>query len=72
MTHLSARTGTCEMCGAKLTHIIRLERINGDELPNVAPFSCPLCGHVGTLAGQAGQRIVNVDTKQYRNPLGRG
>jgi len=37
----------------------------------VAPFSCPQCGHAGTVAVQTGRRIVRVDTKPYLEPLGR-
>ena len=70
-TTTTARTGTCEKRGAKLIHILTLQDIDGDEPPNIAPFSCPKCAHCGTLATQIGRRIVGVQTKLYRSPLGR-
>jgi hypothetical protein len=66
-----ARTGRCEKCAAKHTHLLTLQAVDSEEAPNVAPFSCPACDHVGTLVCQAGHRIVTVQTRLYRDPLGR-
>ena len=71
-TTTAARTGICEKCQARLTHLLTLHSWDDqDEPPPVAPFSCPNCGHAGTVAVQTGRRIVRVDTKPYLEPRGR-
>ena len=71
-TTTTANTDVCQWCQAKLTHVLTLHVMDDlDEPPNRAPFSCPQCGHVGSVAVQIGRRIVRVDTKPYLDPLGR-
>src|SRR5438093_6482215 len=54
-TTTAARTGICEKCQARLTHLLTLHSWDDhDEPPPVAPFSCPNCGHAGTVAVQTG------------------
>ena len=70
-TTTSARTGICDKCGAKHTHVLTVQVLdNQDEHPNTVPFSCPQCGHAGTVAVQPGRRIVRVDTKPYLDSRG--
>ena len=71
-TTMTATTDTCHACQVKLTHVLTLHVLdNHNEPPTIAPFSCPECGHAGTVAAQTGRRIVRVDTKPYLQPLGR-
>ena len=70
-TTTTASTDVCQACLAKLTHVLTLEPLDNHDEPNMAPFSCAQCGHLGTVAVQAGHRIVKVETKAYLSPLGR-
>jgi hypothetical protein len=60
----AARTGICVKCRALLTYVLFLQALTGDRA-NPAPYSCPKCGHGGTLDAQPGQRIIRVETKLY-------
>jgi len=60
----AARTGICEKCQASLTYVLSLQALP-DGAANPAPYSCPKCGHAGTLKAQPGQRIVRVETRLY-------
>ena len=60
----AARTGICEKCQASHTYVLSVQAL-GDGAANRAPYSCPKCGHVGTLEGRPGQQIVRVKTKLY-------
>ena len=68
-TH-GARSGVCERCHAKYTLVITLEQVGDIAVTNLAPFTCPKCGHCGSVTAQAGQRIVKVETKAYSDMLG--
>jgi hypothetical protein len=69
-TTTTASTGVCQWCQAKLTHVLTVDVLDSqDEPPNRAPFSCPQCGHAGTVAVLAGRRIVRIDTRRYLDPL---
>ena len=71
-TTTSARTDICQQCGAKLTHLLTVHQLDDhDGPPSLAPYSCPSCGHAGTVAGQPGRRIVSVDTRPYLDWMGR-
>jgi hypothetical protein len=67
----ATRTGICDKCGAKHTHLLRLEVIELSAPPNLAPFSCPKCGQTGTLAAPMGHQIVGVRTTLHASLLGR-
>jgi len=58
----AARSGVCDQCGTRLTHFLGVEGAV-DESANLAPFSCPRCGHEGTLRSLPGQRILSVATR---------
>ncbi len=70
-TTTTASTDVCQWCQAKLTHVLIQVLDDHDEPPSRAAFSCPQCGHAGSIAVQTGRRIVRVDTKPYLDPLGR-
>ena len=62
----AVRTGMCDKCHASVVHILTLEPLTDSKGEvSTAPFSCPKCGHAGTLPSNAGERIVKVETKLY-------
>jgi len=60
----------CERCHAKYTLLITLEQVGDVGVTNLAPFTCPKCGHSSSVTAQVGQRIVKLETKPYSETLG--
>jgi hypothetical protein len=63
------RTGVCQSCLTKLTHVLVLEplerrRAQGDSIE----WRCPTCDEPGTIAGKASERIVGLQTNISRSP----
>ena len=63
----AARTGICEKCRASLTYVLSLQALTNGA-PNRAPYSCPKCGHAGTLEAQPGHEILRVETRVFASP----
>ena len=70
-TTQGARSGVCERCQSKYTLAFTVEQVGDGYVSNLAPFTCPKCGHGGTIASPPGQRIISVAAKPYVDPLGR-
>jgi RNase P subunit RPR2 len=65
----AARTGTCEKCRASLTYVLSLQALTEvKQGANRVPYSCPSCGHSGTLEAMPGHWIMRVETRLYPQP----
>jgi RNase P subunit RPR2 len=63
------RTGICDACGARLTHVLNLESGDPRNRGNNLEFRCPKCGQAGRIAAKATERLVGLQTKLSGSPL---
>jgi|RhiMetdeSRZDD1v2_1073273.scaffolds.fasta_scaffold72810_5 hypothetical protein len=69
-TTQAARSGLCDGCQAKYTIVFTIEDLGGNHVGNATPFTCPKCGHGGTVTADHGRRIVRVEVRPYIDALG--
>jgi len=70
-TTQGARSRVCERCHGKYTLVLTVEYRGDDKTVNLAPVTCPKCGHQSMVTTTPGQRIVNVAAIPYADLLGR-